>query len=220
MYLKNFLCSSVGKKFLVGLTGLGLSGFVLMHMAGNLFLLVGAEAYNKYGHAMITNPLLIPAEIGLVVMFLIHVGLALKLNYENRTAHGVGPHHRPSNCDKDARFASRYMVLTGILIFVFLVLHLMWFKYGTYYETELHGEKVRDLYRLVSEEFHKPGFVAWYVFSMLVLFLHLAHGFSAVFQTIGLGSVRNCTLKKIGWAFALLVSGGFISQPIYFFFFN
>ncbi len=220
MQLKNFICSSVGKKFLVGLTGLGLSGFVLMHMSGNMLLLVGADAYNKYGHAMINNPLIIPAEIGLVIMLVIHVLLALKLNLDNRCAVGGTKGMRPSNCDKDARFASRYMVQTGVLVFVFLVLHLMYFKYGTYYETEIHGEKVRDLYRLVSESFHDPKIVAWYVFSMLVLFLHLSHGFSAVFQTIGLGSVRNCTLKKIGWGFALLVCGGFISQPVYFFFFK
>lgn len=219
MQLKRFLCSSVGKKFLVGLTGLGLSGFVLMHMAGNMFLLVGPEAYNKYGHAMISNPLLIPAELGLVLMFIVHLSLAIRLNIENRSAAGAKG-MRPSNCDKDARFASRYMVLTGILILVFVVLHLIGFKYGTYYETEIHGEKVRDLYRLVEETFHDAKFVAWYVFSMLVLFVHLAHGFSAVFQTIGLGSVRNCTLKKIGWGFALLVCGGFISQPVYFFFFK
>ncbi len=220
MYLKNFLASSVGQKFLVALTGLGLSGFVLMHMSGNMLLLVGAEAYNKYAHAMITNPLIIPAEIGLVVMFLLHMSVALKINWDNRAARGTGPGRRPSNSDKDARFASRYMVLTGVLTFVFLVLHLISFKYGTYYETELHGEKVRDLYRLVAEEFHKPLFVAWYVFAMLILFAHLAHGFSAVFQTLGLASVRNCTVKKLGWTFAAVVAGGFISQPLYFFFFN
>ena len=220
MQLKNFICSSVGKKFLVGLTGLGLSGFVLMHMSGNMLLFVGSDAYNKYAHTLISNPLIIPAEIGLVVMFLMHMGLALKLNLENRTAAGSVRSMKASNCDKDARFGSRYMAQTGLLVFVFLVLHLLYFKYGTYYETELHGEKVRDLYRLVSESFHDPKVVAWYVFSMVVLFTHLAHGFSAVFQTIGLGSVRCCTLKKVGWGFALLVAGGFISQPLYFFFFN
>lgn len=220
MYFKNFLCSSVGKKFLVGLTGLGLSGFVLMHMSGNMLLLVGQDAYNHYAHAMITNPLLLVAELGLIAIFLIHLGLALKLNWENKTARGVGPSQKPSNCDKDARFGSRYMVHTGLLILVFVILHLITFKYGTYYETELDGHKVRDLYRLVAEEFHKPGYVAWYVFSMLILFTHLAHGFSAVFQTLGLGSVRQGWVKKIGWVFAVIVAGGFTSQPIYFYFFQ
>ena len=209
--------TSVDKKLWVALTGIGLSGFVLMHMSGNLLLLAGPELFNKYGHAMISNPLLIPAEIGLVAIFLVHVYLAITLNLKNRAARGVCPSERAS-CAKAARFGSKYMVLTGLLVFVFVILHLRDFKYGAHYTVTYDGVEMRDLYRIVHHEFHETGEVGLYVFAMLVLFVHLAHGVSAVFQSLGLGSVKNCCLKKIGWGFALLVAGGFILQPLYIYF--
>ncbi len=149
---KAFLCSSIGKKFIVAITGLGLSGFTLTHMAGNLLLLVGPEAYNRYAHALITNPFIYVAEAGLVLMFLVHLAVALKLQLENRASRPISPSRLPSNCEKRARFASRYMALTGLLIMVFVVLHLKDFKYGAHYEVTYNGVVMRDLHRLVLED--------------------------------------------------------------------
>lgn len=215
---KAYLTSSIGKKQVVALTGLGLSGFVLMHMSGNLFLFLGPEMYNLYAHKMITNPLLYPAEIGLVLLFVIHLSMALKLAYENRVARGVKPSQLPSSCEKRASFASRTMVLTGLLILTFAVLHLKDFKYGDYYTVTYDGVEMRDLYKLVAEEFSETGHVAFYCFSMVVLFLHLSHGIAGAFQSLGAASVRNQRLKKIAIGFAILVAGGFISQPLVFYF--
>ncbi len=219
-HLKTFLKSSVGRKFLVGLTGLGLSGFVLTHMAGNMLMFVGPEAYNTYGHKLTSTPLIYLAEAGLLAMFVVHMGLALKLALENKQARGTGPSQNASNCEKNARFGSRYMALTGILVLAFIVLHLISFKYGTYYSVNYQGVEMRDLHRLVVEKFKSPLYSGWYLFSMIVLFVHLAHGFSAAFQSLGFFSVRNCLIKKIGWAFALLVAGGFFIQPIYGYFYG
>jgi len=218
--IKLFLKSSVGRKFLVGITGLGLSGFVLAHMAGNLLMFVSPEAYNTYGHKLISNPLIYLAEAGLVVMFVVHMGLALKLAMENRIARAQAPSQNPSNGEKDARFGSRYMALTGILVLVFVVLHLITFKYGPYYPVTYNGVEMRDLHKLVIEKFKSPLYSGWYLFSMLVLFVHLAHGFSASFQSLGLFSVRKCVIKKLGWLFALIVAGGFFIQPIYGYFYG
>lgn len=218
--IKSFLTSSVGRKFIVGITGLGLSGFVLVHMSGNMLMFVGPEAYNTYGHKLISNPLIEVAEAGLVVMFLVHMGLALKLALENRAARPIDTSMKASNCAKNARFGSRYMALTGMLVFAFIVLHLISFKYGTYYSVTYNGVEMRDLHRLIVEKFKSPLYSGWYLFSMAVLFVHLAHGFSASFQSLGLFSVRECVVKKIGWAFALLVAGGFFIQPIYGFFYG
>ncbi len=208
--------TSVGKKLWVAITGLALSGFVLVHMSENL-LLVWPELFNKYTHWLTAQPFVPLAEIGLIVIFLIHVILALWLNWKNYQARGKGPAERAS-CAKAARFGSKYMVLTGILVFVFLNLHLKMFKWGPHYTVTYGGIEMRDMYKLVFEEFHNQGVVAWYVFSMLVLGVHLAHGFSAVFQSIGIGSVKNCCIKKIGWAFAAIVAGGFIFEPLYIYF--
>ncbi len=218
--IKLFLKSSVGRKFLVGITGLGLSGFVLTHMAGNMLMFVGPEAYNTYGHKLITNPFIYIAEVGLLAIFFVHMGLALCLALENKKARALAPSQKPSNCEKDARLGSRYMVHTGILVFVFVVLHLITFKYGPYYPVSYHGVEMRDLHRLIVENFKSPLYSGWYLFSMVILFSHLVHGFSASFQSLGFFSVRNCLIKKMGWAFAFIIAGGFFIQPIYGYFYG
>lgn len=216
--VKSYLCSSVGKKQIVAITGLVWSGFVLTHMAGNMLILVGPDTYNKYGHAIVTNPAIYLAEAVLVIALLIHMGLAIKITLENRKARGTGPSQQPSSCEKRASFASRTMILSGLLVFVFLVTHLITFKYGANYTTTVGGVEMRDLYKLIHEEFHEPLLVGWYIFSLIVLGLHLSHGANSFFQTLGLGSVRDCKFKKIAWAFTAIVILGFMSQPLYIFF--
>jgi succinate dehydrogenase / fumarate reductase cytochrome b subunit len=216
--LRYLFTTSVGKKTLVGLTGLALSGFVLMHMAGNLLLFVGADAYNGYSHALITNPLLPLAEIGLVVFFLVHVFLAISISLSNRRAHPSHYQVTAPRCQKGASFASKSMIYTGLLVLVFTVLHLITFKYGAFYAVTTKGVEMRDLYRLVIEKFQEPGYVAWYVFALIILGIHLSHGFAACFQSLGIASVRNRRLQMAGQAFAWVVAVGFMSQPLYLFF--
>ncbi len=216
MRLLTVLRTSVGKKWLVGLTGFGLSFFVLTHMAGNMLILKGAESYNFYAHALITNPFLPVAEIGLLLTALVHVYFALTLARANRVSKGIKPYRTPTKdeCDR-ASFASRSMVYTGMLTLVFLVLHLITFKYGAHYTAVYGGVEMRDLHRLVVERFKEPLYVAYYLFSLLVLLVHLGHGLSGFVQSIGLGSVRNGCLKKAGYAAALVIILGFMSQPLY-----
>lgn len=209
------LCSTVFKKQIVALTGLGLSGFVLAHMSGNLLMFLGPEAYNTYGHKLVTNPLIYPAEIALVVMFVVHIFLAASLTRQNRLAKPQTAGALRSGSEKMARFGSQSMILTGAVVFVFTVLHLITFKWGTYYEATYQGVVMRDLHRLVVEKFQEPLYVGWYLFSLALLGVHLSHGFSATFQSLGIGSVRWPCLKKLGWAFGLLIALGFMSQPIY-----
>ncbi len=214
MQAKQVFWNSVGKKQLVGLTGLGLSGFVLMHMAGNMLILVGAKAYNHYGHAIVSNPLLYVAEVGLVVLFLVHIALALSLAKDNRAARPVAPYQLPKG-EERASFASRTMVYSGLLILVFTILHLITFKYGPNYPVTYDGVEMRDLHRLVIEKFNEPLYFGWYLICLVVLGLHLSHGISASFQSLGLLSSKHPRLKCIAWGFAALVAGGFISQPFY-----
>lgn len=215
--LCTYLKTSIGKKVVVGFTGLGLSLFVLMHMAGNMLILVGAETYNRYSYKMITNPLLYPAEIGLVVIFLVHVGLAIKLALENR-ASKQSCYHATPGAQKRATFASRSMILTGLLTLVFVVLHLWTFKYGPHYTTTLDGHEARDLYRLIVEKFKQPLYVGGYLFALVVLGLHLSHGVSGLFQSLGIRSSLYPCLRKTAIGFACIVALGFISQPLYIFF--
>ncbi len=213
---KAWITSSVGKKQIVGLTGLGIAFFTLMHMSGNLLMFVSARAYNLYGHALTSGPAFPIIELGLLSAFLIHIGFAIHLAMLNRQARPVGYSGRGSG-PKQASFASRSMALTGLLVLAFLVLHICTFKYGPYYSIVYDGTEVRDLYRLIAEKFHEPLYVSWYVFSLLVLGVHLSHGVSSLFQSLGLASARNPALRQISWAFALVVAGGFLIQPLWFF---
>jgi succinate dehydrogenase / fumarate reductase, cytochrome b subunit len=208
------LRTAVGKKFLISITGLIFSGFVLSHMAGNMLLFVSAEAYNKYSHALVSNPLIYFAEAVLVVALFTHMALALSLALENRKARGTMP-HRPTSGQKATNLGSRWMAQTGLLIFVFLVLHLKTFKYGTHYEATYAGQTIRDIYRVVFEKFQDPLYVVWYEFSLVILFIHLRHGISSCLQSLGIASSRNPKLQLAGWIFAGLVAGGFAVQPLY-----
>lgn len=218
MKCKSFLSSSVGQKFLVAITGLGLSGFVLAHMLGNLLLFVSADAYNLYGHKLTSTPLIYVAEVGLIAFFLTHLTLTMKLTRENRISRPVTPSQLPSVAVKRSSFASRTMALSGLVVLSFVILHLVTFKFGTYYETTVDGVVMRDLYRLVAEWFQVEWYTAFYLFCLVLLFTHLSHGFTAAFQSLGLQSSHNHWLQRIGLAFAVLVGGGFFIQPLYMYF--
>ncbi|MBI3542089.1 MAG: succinate dehydrogenase cytochrome b subunit [Deltaproteobacteria bacterium] len=212
-----FLRTTIGKKMLVGLSGLGFAFFLLTHMAGNLLLLVGPEAYNEYSYKLTSTKLIYLAEAGLVLMFALHVFLTIQLTAANRAARKT-PYERGAGGPKRTSFVAKTLILSGLVLLVFTILHLITFKYGTVYTVTYGTTEMRDLYTLVVEKFREPGYVAWYVFAMLILGAHLSHGVSASLQSLGLTTVRNCTAKKIGWAFAALVTIGFIIQPLYLFF--
>lgn len=217
----SFFSSSLGKKYVMGVTGLGLSLFVLVHMLGNLSMFIGPDAYNAYSYAIVSNkPLLFGAEAGLIVLFLTHIGFAIRLTLANRAARPAR-YAMATNGEKGVSLASKTMIHHGMVIFIFTVLHLATFKYGTHYETTVNGVEMRDLYRLMDETFESPGYVAWYVFALLALGFHLSHGVQSSFQSLGFNHPSYTpTIKRVSWAFAIIVAGGFISQPIYLLFFN
>jgi succinate dehydrogenase / fumarate reductase cytochrome b subunit len=217
--LKSFAKSSVGKKYLMGITGLVWAGFVFVHMAGNLLILVGADAFNSYGHAIITGPLLYPAEAILILSLIVHVGLAIRLTIENRRARGAHRYAIKASGGKAVSLASQTMAVQGSLLLFFIVSHIATFKYGTYYETTVNGVVMRDLHRLVVECFKQPGFLVFYVVALLILGFHLKHGVNSIFQSFGLREDKYAGLfKKIGLIYGIVVAGGFIIQPIYVYF--
>jgi succinate dehydrogenase / fumarate reductase, cytochrome b subunit len=216
-----FFLSTIGKKYLMAATGLVWAGFVLSHMAGNMLILISPSLYNAYGHAIVSNkPLLFVAETGLILSIIVHVTTAIMLTIENRRArpqrYAISP-----NGEKGASLASKTMAIQGSLILAFIVLHITTFKYGTIYQTTVDGVVMRDLHRLVVEVFHQPGYVAWYGLCLLLLGFHLSHGVGSIFQSLGLRSDRAAkNIKKMSLAYGAIVATGFLSQPIYVFFFN
>jgi len=213
---KPFFLTTIGKKYLMGLTGLIWAGFVLAHMAGNLLMFVSADAYNKYGHALTSGALIYFVETVLLLSLFVHVICAISLTIENRAARGPQRYAQSPNGEKGARLASRTMAIQGSLILAFIITHLVTFKYGKIYETTVDGVVMRDLHRLLIEVFQEPVYVAWYIVAMLLLFFHLSHGFGSVFQSLGLKNNENeKVIKTLSWIYATVVAAGFIAQPVY-----
>ena len=212
-----YLRSSIGQKQLMGVTGLVWCGFLLTHMAGNLLLFVGAEAYNKYAHALVSNPFLVAAEAFLALSLVAHIIRGVAVTIRNRTARPIAPAVQLSG-DKNSSFAVKTMIYQGVVITVFLIYHLVTFKYGTHYSVTYGTVEMRDIYKLVVEVFQSPAYVVFYFACMIVVGLHLSHGFYSAFQTLGIHHPSyNPKLKCLGHIYAGLVSVGFMAQPIYIF---
>jgi succinate dehydrogenase cytochrome b subunit len=208
------LSTSTGSKILVALTGLAMVGFLAGHLAGNLLAFFGPETYNEYSHALISNPLLVPVEIGLVAILLMHMGTAIGVVLRGRQARpqryavkkwAGGPSRKS--------WSSTTMIATGAVILVFLLLHLKTFKYGPWYVDPATG--YRDLYRLLVDVFHSPAYVAFYVVCMVLVGMHLRHGLSSAFQSLGLMPASwTGRILRAGASLAIIVAAGFALIPV------
>ena len=206
-----FLESSIGKKIMVALTGLLLCGFLITHLAGNLFLFVGATQFNRYAEFLESQALLPLAEGGLVVLFLIHIALSIRARLANAAARPIG---YEAVADKGARTpGSRTMMIGGSLLLLFIIIHVATIKY------QVGGAKGATLYSHVTGWFANPLYAGFYVLAMIALGLHLSHGVQSAFQSLGINHPRYTPLiKKAGLAFAAVMALAFASMPVYFFF--
>lgn len=216
--MTNFFGSSVGKKYLMGLSGLIWAGFIFVHMLGNMLILVSPDMYNAYGHAIVSNkPLLFATEAALVGALVIHVVCAVLLTKGNREARSSRYAVNP-NGEKAPAFASQWMAVHGSIILVFIISHLITFKFGAYYETTVNGIVMRDLAKLIFEVFQNPGAFAWYIVALILLGFHLTHGVRSIFQSFGLlHPAYQPMIQKAGVIYAVVVAGGFIAQPVFVF---
>lgn len=211
-----FFSSSVGTKILIAVTGLGLFGFLVLHLAGNLLALIGPEAFNHYSHALISNPLIYVAEAGLAAVFGLHVFKAATNWFANREARPVGYQlKRWARHTSRKSVASTTMIVTGAVTFVFVVLHLWTFKFGPWYPSAA-DPAVRDLYRLLMEVFQSPAYVLFYVICMVLILLHLQHGIASALQSLGVNHPRyNRAILTAGTLLAVVIGAGFAFIPIW-----
>ncbi len=201
--------SSFGTKILIGVTGFALFLYLLVHIAGNLMVFFGPAVFNKYAYTLEGNPLIPIIEIGLLLIFLIHVYKTVKMFLGNQAARPAR-YARKKNAGPPSRksLASSTMIVSGLWLLVFIIIHVKAFRYGTEYEWPAGG---RDLYRLEMENFASPLMVGFYVLSMIVVGSHLWHGISSAFQSIGADNPRwTPRLLLAGKAIAVLIAGGFI----------
>ena len=217
MELQRAFSSSIGSKFLIALTGLFLIVFLAAHLAGNLLFIAGPDAFNEYSHKLVSNPLVYVAELGLLAVFVLHIFKTVGMlagSYAARPQRYAKKKWAKSKSDRSRKsVSSATMILTGTITLLFVVTHLLTFKFGAYYETPAG---IRDLYRLQLAVFSNPGYVAFYVVAMGVIVFHLWHGASSAMQSFGVNSPTwSPRLQWIGRGLAVLIGLGFAILPVY-----
>ena len=213
-----FISSSIGTKFIIAVSGLCLFAFLVVHLAGNLLIFLGPEALNRWGHLLVSNPLTIPAEIGLALIFLIHAYKAVLMWWDNRRARPSGYAEKKwAGHTSRKNVGSATMIVSGPIVFAFVVWHVLTFKYGPVYEAAEPG--VRDLSRLIYEAFSQPLVAGLYVLVMILIGLHLRHGLASACQSLGADGPRFTPVAIVaGTILAVLIGAGFAVIPIWVFF--
>jgi succinate dehydrogenase / fumarate reductase cytochrome b subunit len=156
-----------------------------------------------------------------VLVFLLHAWKTVELVLTSSKARPIG-YTKKKWADYTSRktIASSTMIVSGLFLLVFVPLHVRTFKYGAHYVTAADA-RVRDLYRLVIEIFRSPGYVVFYVIGMIILGFHLWHGIASGFQTIGADAPRiTPPIRRFGWAMAIVIAGGFLTIPLWVYFFG
>jgi succinate dehydrogenase / fumarate reductase cytochrome b subunit len=246
--------SSLGAKYVMALTGLALIGFVVAHMTGNLLVYAGQGALNSYAAALKHRPALLwAARLGLLAVFVIHVILGVRLTRQNVQARPVG-YVREGTLE--ANWASRHMLLTGLVLLAFVVYHLAHFTFGVVKKADVQStpaglvrvdknyldlaeartarektfhpdpnvsmadppsdlEVRQDVYSMVVNGFRNPWITLSYLAAMAFLGLHLWHGGSSWFQSLGMNHPRyNAVFRGFGPVLAILVVAGNCSIPL------
>jgi succinate dehydrogenase / fumarate reductase cytochrome b subunit len=213
--LRSVLSSSVGTKLLIGLTGLLLFLFLILHLAGNLFIFAGQDTFNRYSHTLVSNPLTIPVEIALLLVFLVHLYKTIRNWIRNRSMRPVHyQQKRWAGYTSRKSISSMTMMWTGLVILFFVVIHLRQFKFGAWYE--IGNPPIRDLYRTEVAVFGSAAWVTFYVIAVVLVGFHLRHGISSAFQSLGVNHpVYTKRLVVIGTVLAVIIGGGFAIIPIW-----
>ncbi len=224
-WFTKFLSSSLGQKVVMSLTGLFLMLFLIVHLLGNLQLLKddNGEAFNTYAFFMTHNPLIKIISYTLYAFILWHAVQGIRLWQNNRAARGNIRYAVAFS--RTSERSARNMAWLGIVIFVFIILHMWQFwlqmKMGVLQPVDVaaYEHPVQNLYLPVAEAFKNPFYVAFYAICMVVIAFHLWHGFWSSFQTLGLNHPRYTPLiKAVGYIYAIGIPAGFAIIPLVFYF--
>lgn len=206
--------ASIVRKQFMALTGLMMCGFLVIHLAGNLLIFNSPQVFNQYAFFMLNNPIIMVLEWLLALLFLSHAVLGLFLIVGNLKARPTGYAVRVTQ-EKGSNISFVSMSWTGPLMLIFLLLHLLHFKFGTEYWVIQGDLEIRDLHRTISEYFANLFNVLLYSIAMLFVALHVQHGFWSAFQSFGFNHPRYNRLLEIGATiYALVIFVGFIAIPL------
>ncbi len=219
--LTHIFGSTLGKKYIMAVTGFFLFLFVIGHLAGNLQIFAGREMINRYGHFLQSNLELVwPVRVILIIFLILHFWSAITLSLENNAARPIDyAVYQPFG----STYASRTMLVGGIIVFVFIVYHLLHYtaevQYingtGQSFATFVDPENRHDIYKMMVVGFSKWWVSAFYILGIGLLALHLSHGASSMFQSLGW---RNAAyrpfLDRLARIVAVFIFLGYISIPV------
>ncbi len=210
-WLTHTLGTSIGKKLMMAVTGLSFIGFLTLHLAGNLSIYGGPEAFNTYAEKLHSlGPVLAMAEWILLALALVHILTGTILFIQNLAARPR--RYRVNKSGGGRTIGSATMPYTGLLILLFVIFHLANFSFV--------DKSGTTIFEIVSHAFADPLIVAIYIFAMVVVALHVSHGFWSLFQTLGLNHPKYMPAIMIAGTIISLVFGiGFGFLPIYISFF-
>jgi succinate dehydrogenase / fumarate reductase cytochrome b subunit len=220
-WVKATLTSSIGKKLVMSITGIFLIGFLVAHLIGNISLLSSTgDSFNGYAHFMKHNKLIVLSEVVLFLGFIFHIAQGLVLEKGNRGSRTNK--YAVANNNSKVDWKSKYMGPFGVVILIFLLVHLWDFFRFKYAFPEglpdvlVDGEMIPDLYGKVKVVYQGSLLhVILYPVAMLVIGFHLAHGFQSAFQSLGLRHKKYTPLiQAVGTAYAVLVPLAFAAIPV------
>ena len=216
-WLSQSLNSSIGKKFVMAVTGICLILFLIIHLLNNLSMYLGPETYTTVVKSLDgIKPLIRVIEIILAVVFFFHILNGTRLWWENRKARPEK--YAVNGSSKNSTLFSRTMIQTGSIVFIFLILHLqtMWYSFNF---GSAHAD--HSYYYFVADSFHNSILLSgFYIVAVILLGFHLNHGFQSAFQTFGWNHKKYFPLiEKIGFIYSIIMAIGFASIPVYFLFF-
>ncbi len=213
--------SQVGRKILTGLTGFLLVFFIIFHLAGNLAIFGDPNAMNSYSQFLHDlGPLLWVARIGLLLIFVIHayIGISIWFNKRKARPQQYKVYSSKGGPSKQG-LSSRSMAFTGIVLLIFVVVHINTFALGDMDTVMLDGRATHDVKTLVIDTFQNPIYAFGYTIVMILLGAHLGHGIWSAFTSLTLRSKKaSATIYTIGVVVAVLLAIGFLFIPLYIYF--
>lgn len=218
--LSSVFGSSVGKKFIVGITGLAICLFVLMHLLGNLNLLIGKEAFLDYAKNLHALPGFVAIELLFAFAFLVHIIMTIKLIFENKAARPVNYAVKKSAGVKT--LGSATTKITGIYLLLFLIFHLLNIKFAVIPSIDTIPTTIAgvtpNVYEVISYSFKNLGLVLFYIGGAVCVGIHISHGFQSSFQSLGLNSPKYMPLlRTISNLFGVLVAIGYTVISVFMF---
>mgnify|MGYP001814494292 CR=1 FL=1 len=214
--MSGFFKSSIGRKVAMALSAFFLMFFLIIHLAVNITSVFSADVFNELSHFMGTNPLVqFALQPVLVFGVVFHFVMGFVLELKNKKANGIS--YARNNGGANSSWMSRNMIYSGLAILAFIILHFIdfWFPEIKYKYVEFLPEDPTRYFEELQHKFHSHIRTIAYVIAFIFLMLHLLHGFTSAFQSMGATAGRKKTLQNIGKAYSIIIPVGFIFIALY-----